>query len=144
MLLIHQKKDKMIHSSSNLVDKLEHLQSVLQSGIKAAKQEYESYLIKQFALSCNPGIYCHIKFLTSQMHLESTRAILTGTRLLYSTIISSLFSHFVQLSFLPLRACHYLLLVLVTVNLACLMFTMLLLLWIPVRLLILMVLVHVF
>ena len=69
-----------IHSSPNLLAKLERLQSLLQTEIKTAKQDYESYLIKQFALSRDPGIYRHIKFLTSrsqfpgQMHLESTRA----------------------------------------------------------------------
>ena len=67
-------------STPSLVAKLERLQSVLQSEIKVAKQDYESYLIMQFALSRNPEIFHHIKRLTSwsqfpsQMYLESTIA----------------------------------------------------------------------
>ena len=63
-----------------MVAKHERLQSVLQLEIKEAKQDYESYIIEQFALSRDPGIYHHIKFLTSrsqlpsQMHLDSNQS----------------------------------------------------------------------
>ena len=61
--------------------KLERLESALQSEIKAAKLDYESNSIKQFALSRDPRIYRYINSLTDPsqfpdiMHFGATEAV---------------------------------------------------------------------
>ena len=121
-----------IYSSPSLVAKLECLKLVLQTEIKVAKQDYRSYLIKQFVPSRDSVIYHHIKFLSSrspfpgQMHVESTRATSDSDKVTLFTIISSLCPCQVPLSFLALRVFHRLLLVLVTLKLVYPMFTVLL------------------